>query len=1165
MSTTERECPTILLDDAPATEDAFGPHARIAQAIVSLIASEDGGRAVGLEGGWGAGKSTVVNFIRSRLHKQSECKLVSFDAWAHEGDPLRRTYLESVVEELTDAEWLDKESWDDSLEKLANRKKTTTTRTTPKPTSLGAVFAVSLVLVPLGTTLFRNVFDSQSAVKLTNIGTWDWLAWICVAAATAPLLVLLGNLLRVLVVRPIWNWGRRRLGWSVKTPQHQRDWAFLLSRAVEEVRTDTTETPNPTSIEFENYFTRAMCEALDGHSDRRLILVLDNLDRVGPSNAIGIWSTLQTFLQERTSLNAAWFKQVWVVVPYDPDGLRRIWDKWTDGTAESSSEELSTEERTAASDSFLDKSFQIRFQVPPPVLSDWKAYLCGLLSQALPQHGESDRHTIYRVYEEWKRHRALPPTPRELKLFVNQIGAIHRQWEHSFPIGHVAYFVLHSRDRRSLLQRLQSGDFPPASVSRLLEGNLLESLAGLFFNVAPQKGMELLLGDVIYDSLAEGSASDVEHLATTYGQSFWTVAEGVVSSRIADAAPAKVAHVSHSLYDSKLLEETDTLEAKAVRSNLKRAILAVPKWEPLDAVTVDGLSAIHRLYADADFSKRLMQAACESLTSTNSEESSTNAKTASQAFLQFCSTLAELGFEDVIPDSVTITGDIADWTTACVAIKNDKGKMSYWSRLKTSVPSEEIASSIQSSIEAGEFSEEHIAIVEITSRSLEPAVWDTVANAIQSRLDANVGANSDESRRLIQCLWGLRRIESARSVKVSKALVSGGHVAHHMHQMAKHLDGKALCALTLLTEDASLPAPPGVGNSASGHQEFVNALGTRDSEFASHLCTAMRRYSRISQVLEIIDKRGSYDPLLAECLRYIAEGSNPEEVFTNDEFLNRWSEIQDALTVDDDDKGFDNLLVWLVEERNLCATIQADEDGFSVDDAVLYWNIVQAASELHQSFFIWCKEGVENLDQDQWINDLQGSHECIWLSCLLADKGVTIQLTTHFLDALVDNAKEVVKGNHVPEKAVLDKWQQVKSFLEQGTHRALRTRVLSIAIEADGNMPEQFVQMYGDEFSMIEVLEDNHHSVDGLFSPIVRHRNLPGLTWLKSVLTQTSGLLDTLASKQNIEEFKTRLQDCVNDPEDDEAQELIDEVAELVGVLPEEQDEIDEGSSQEGL
>lgn len=67
MSDTQK-CPTFLIDDRPADEDAFGPHQRVADAIADLIESEEeGGKVIGLEGGWGAGKSTVIGFLEKRF------------------------------------------------------------------------------------------------------------------------------------------------------------------------------------------------------------------------------------------------------------------------------------------------------------------------------------------------------------------------------------------------------------------------------------------------------------------------------------------------------------------------------------------------------------------------------------------------------------------------------------------------------------------------------------------------------------------------------------------------------------------------------------------------------------------------------------------------------------------------------------------------------------------------------------------------------------------------------------------------------------------------------------------------------------------------------------------------------------------------------------------
>src|SRR6266566_3087986 len=104
-----------LVPDEPSASDDFDAkaHDQVAQSIAALVRNEPGGKVIGLEGLWGSGKSTVVRLVRQHLttekasgHPRIETRVVVFDAWAHQGDPLRRTFLEAVITELEDAEWL---------------------------------------------------------------------------------------------------------------------------------------------------------------------------------------------------------------------------------------------------------------------------------------------------------------------------------------------------------------------------------------------------------------------------------------------------------------------------------------------------------------------------------------------------------------------------------------------------------------------------------------------------------------------------------------------------------------------------------------------------------------------------------------------------------------------------------------------------------------------------------------------------------------------------------------------------------------------------------------------------------------------------------------------------------------------------------------------------
>jgi len=182
----QQECPTRLLEDIPAEDDllAFngdiGPHKRVAQAIAEVILSphEFGGKMIGLEGGWGAGKTTVINLLRKNLEGNPDITVFPFDAWAHEGDPLRRTFLETLIRHFQSVKgWLtktEKGKWDKTLETLAKRRRVTRTRTVPKTTALGTIFAISAFPVPIGLLFLQASLSQGITINPSLPISWEF-------------------------------------------------------------------------------------------------------------------------------------------------------------------------------------------------------------------------------------------------------------------------------------------------------------------------------------------------------------------------------------------------------------------------------------------------------------------------------------------------------------------------------------------------------------------------------------------------------------------------------------------------------------------------------------------------------------------------------------------------------------------------------------------------------------------------------------------------------------------------------------------------------------------------------------------------------------------------------------------------------------------------------
>lgn len=128
-----------LLDDEPAESSSFKSHQDVADAIYDMITHEPQGRTVGLFGSWGSGKSTVIKLLSNRLKKHNiedgveRIEIFTFDAWLHGTDPLRRSFIEKLLE-FYHPEFLNKEDekYTGIIDQITRRKEDQTLKETPR-------------------------------------------------------------------------------------------------------------------------------------------------------------------------------------------------------------------------------------------------------------------------------------------------------------------------------------------------------------------------------------------------------------------------------------------------------------------------------------------------------------------------------------------------------------------------------------------------------------------------------------------------------------------------------------------------------------------------------------------------------------------------------------------------------------------------------------------------------------------------------------------------------------------------------------------------------------------------------------------------------------------------------------------------------------------------
>ena len=150
-----------FLDNKPCGEDLFEgkSHKKISENIANII-SKDSVKTIGIDGGWGSGKSNMVNLIKSELDNKKYHFFI-YDAWGCQTDFQRRSILENLTGFLIDEKHiLKKEKWEGRLLQLLSRKRSINSKIVKELSAISKVGAILAILSPV--FLFVNNYLSEN-------------------------------------------------------------------------------------------------------------------------------------------------------------------------------------------------------------------------------------------------------------------------------------------------------------------------------------------------------------------------------------------------------------------------------------------------------------------------------------------------------------------------------------------------------------------------------------------------------------------------------------------------------------------------------------------------------------------------------------------------------------------------------------------------------------------------------------------------------------------------------------------------------------------------------------------------------------------------------------------------------------------------------------------
>jgi hypothetical protein len=761
---------TNFIKDVAADTDFFGSHGAVATAIASVLRQNPDLKAIGLLGPWGAGKSTVIRLVQKQLEEDSsdgKTYVFAYDAWLHQNDPPRRSFLETLIyfliEQKDEAgrQLVSENDWYERLAQLNGEIENTEITTTPTLTSAGRLVVCSLFLLPAGLA-FVNYDWAHAAFGHTHSRG----ALAALAFGTVCLL------LPLVIASGIYLSWRGTLNPAKKSFWHRANWAqhrapyasdsifsLFMSKGVQRQSNRVIRTPDPTTIEFQIIF-REIMKAVSS-AKRRFLFVIDNLDRLPETEAVAMWGTIRSFFLGRRA-NGNVLQLPTVIVPIDESAVRRMYSV------------AHAQEADELAKSFIDKTFDLTFRVTPPVLSDWSDYLArqmrSVFGAAMPAEWP---FIVNRLYEKFLLQPAVEGpaivTPRIINTLVNDIATLWLQRRHSgIRFESLAYFAIF---REYIAGNIAHAVATPVAGIEYIDPDWQSSIAALHYGVEPNKAVQVLLEQRMHKAIA---AKDMAAFVDMYkirgsNQVFQRILDASASNDGLDASVVTGA----ALLLNKVSSQNDIWESyawSALRMMLHRA-----HWR---AFGPDEANAICAVIARCDVAELPTLASSISSVLAGLDEALTTAQDFESTFLIVLNGLVDALNQNklaipkiVVPGNAeTFLGVLSTFARSSDVLRNIRPK----------VPSSEVADQLTSDIQNPQRSVLVAARLYAVRQADYPLPWDAfVAAAGQIVQDENASGASVSPA--LGCLSQLRSSVPAAASRVQQ-LINGGHLLQRLNE-----------------------------------------------------------------------------------------------------------------------------------------------------------------------------------------------------------------------------------------------------------------------------------------------------------------------------------------------------------------------------------------------
>ena len=489
-----------LIKNKPCNDDLFegGSHKHLAEVVANHIKNDEYRGLIGIDGGWGSGKSNLVGMIEIILNEDTTLKnkyhFFTYDAWAHQNDLPRRTILEEMISFLTSNNnpFEGTSHWIETLDNLLAQKRETSSKTVP---SLGAGIIASMACVlvsPIVNAIYQSI-DNH---------------WLCLWAFVPYLIII------CFALHYHYKVMTKKYGQNFTTSKYLSE-IFLVyaGKVKQETKHEVLIEKEPTSRNFRKWIEEISKELGEEH----LVIVIDNMDRLPKAKVQELWATIHSIFTDIDLSN------IRVIIPFDREHIKCAFQ--SEDIYANQDKGVCTPLNVVYGNDFINKTFQIVFRVAPPILSGWKGFFNQMWHEAFGNETDLDG-AILQIYDMLTKEHS----PRKIIAFINEFVTIKEIADHEIEDKYIALFIF-GKEKISVDPIKEILD--PSFLGSLdfiykTDNRMKQCLSSLYYQLPVQNAMDIVFVRTVTQELDNNVLLTLPQLKGT--PKFWKILDHSIVS-----------------------------------------------------------------------------------------------------------------------------------------------------------------------------------------------------------------------------------------------------------------------------------------------------------------------------------------------------------------------------------------------------------------------------------------------------------------------------------------------------------------------------------------------------------------------------------------------------------------------------------------------------------